>query len=1110
VSLVKVPYCDLGSAPDASNSHGRNDELADLAQWIIIDKCRLVALLGLGGVGKTNLSVRIVEQIKNNFEKVIWRSLRESPPLEEVLEDLLKILSNQQEIHFQNSLSDNITKLIVYLRSSRCLLVLDNVESIIKSETCTGEYLEGYQDYGGFFKKLGESQHQSCLIITSRENPQEIAEQAGDNLPVRYLRLNGLQSDGIKILEAKGLSGSENEMAKLCQVYDGNPLALKLVATSISEIFCGNISEFLSQNTICFNGIQDLLDEQFNRLSYSEKTIVYWLAINRESIKIDTLSQDITPKLSQQALFNTIENLRGRSLIESSQNGYTLQNVIMEYVTARLIGKVNEEIDQGKFELLNSHALLKATAKDYVRNSQIRLIIKPILDRLSNSEIKLKDTLQRLQNSNLNFDGYAAGNILNLLTNLKLDLRGYNFSGLSICQAYLSSSILHSINFSNTTFSSSIFRETFCSILSIALDSSASLCATAHRNGEIILWKGITGQQLFKINAHDGWVRSINFSPDGTLICTSGSDRKVKLWDVKSGDCLRTFHGHTNQVYSAVFSHDAKILASGGEEQEVKLWNIQTGQCLQEFKNHVGRVRTVSFHPTDNILACGDNEKIKLWNVITGDFIRDIKDSNTGCIRSITFSKNGELLVAGSEDSKIRIWNIETSEYSRVLEGHTGAIWSVTLNSNGTKLASGSSDNTIRIWDVETGECLETLIQDRDGWIRTVVFHPDNITLVSGSENRAIRLWNTSNGKCLKTIQGYTNPVHTVAFSPDRRTLATGSDDGKIRLWKIDTGDCFKIWQGHNDVIQSIAFNSDGSTLSSGSNEHKNNLKLWQVSTGKCLKNLESHKHWVWSVVFSPDGKTLASCSRDHVVNLWSVNEAQLSKNLEGHTDEVHSVSFSHDGQILASGSDDGSIKLWDTNTHQLIQNLEGHNSQVRSLGFSPNGRILASGSDDRTIKLWDVNNYQCVGILKGHSNKISSLVFSQNSDFLFSGSHDKSIKLWNIKTFQCSQTVNAHDGWILSISLSPDGKILASSSQDETTKLWKIDASRNAITLQDKCIEILKALRPYEGMDITGVKGLSAAEETTLKILGAQIIPSESSSFISKFWKAIKGIIRK
>ncbi|WP_202222154.1 hypothetical protein [Okeania sp. KiyG1] len=125
-------------------------------------------------MGKTSLSVRLITEIQNNFDYIIWRSLEASPTIENILEDSIKFFSNQQETILPETLDEKITRLINYFASSRCLLILDNAESILQSGNQTGKYREGYQDYGNLFKRIAELSHQSCLLITSREKPQAI------------------------------------------------------------------------------------------------------------------------------------------------------------------------------------------------------------------------------------------------------------------------------------------------------------------------------------------------------------------------------------------------------------------------------------------------------------------------------------------------------------------------------------------------------------------------------------------------------------------------------------------------------------------------------------------------------------------------------------------------------------------------------------------------------------------------------------------------------------------------------------------------------------------------------------------------------------------------
>ncbi|NER84579.1 MAG: hypothetical protein F6K42_34670, partial [Leptolyngbya sp. SIO1D8] len=166
---------DWGEALDVPLFVGRLVEQDTLKEWIIRDRCRLVLLLGMGGIGKTALSIQVGQQVQTEFDWVIWRSLRNAPPLLELLKGLIPFLANQPDIEIAPNADVSISQLLHYLRNQRCLLMLDNVEALLQAGDFQGRYRSGYEHYGQLFQRLAETTHQSCLVITSRELPQGLA-----------------------------------------------------------------------------------------------------------------------------------------------------------------------------------------------------------------------------------------------------------------------------------------------------------------------------------------------------------------------------------------------------------------------------------------------------------------------------------------------------------------------------------------------------------------------------------------------------------------------------------------------------------------------------------------------------------------------------------------------------------------------------------------------------------------------------------------------------------------------------------------------------------------------------------------------------------------------
>ncbi|MCU0537086.1 MAG: NB-ARC domain-containing protein [Hydrococcus sp. Prado102] len=1076
---------DWGEAISVSLFYGRTKELVELEKWLLNDRCRLVTILGMGGVGKTSLSVKLAEQIQNKFDCIIWRSLRDAPPVKDILTTLIQFLSDEQETEadLPESISEKISRLIEYLRSSRCLLVLDNAESLLRGGSRAGLYREGYEGYGELFKRIGESDHQSSLLLTTREKPKEIASLEGETLPVRTLRLKGFkEGEGQEILKMKGLSGSDSEFKVLSDRYTGNALALNIVATTIRDLFEGNIAEFLRQDAIVFGDIRDLLDQQFDRTSALEKELVCWLAINREPVSVSQLRDDLVLPVPPQKLLEELESLSRRSLIEQNAACFSLQPVVMEYVTSRLVERVCQEIVSEQPQFFRSHALIKAQAKDYVRETQIRLILLPVIDGLfallksqKDIEDRLTQILVSLQQTSPLEPGYIGGNIINLLCQLGTDLNGYDFSNLSVWQADLRNTLLHDVNFQNADLAKSVFAETSGGILSVAFSPDGKILATGDSNGEIC-WRQVSdGKQLFTCKGHANWIVSLAFHPDGCTLASSSTDCTIKLWDAATGQCLQTLHGHENEVWSVAFSPDGNTLASGSDDYTIRLWLTSTGECLTTLRGNTNHVLAVAFSPDGKTLASGGaDNKIGLWDLKTSQCLKNFS-GHSNPIRAIAFSPDGQKLVSSSEDYTVKLWEVSTGQCLKTFQGHSNQVFSVAFNPQGNLLVSGSHDRTVKLWNVGTGQCLKTF-QGHSSWIFSVAFHPQGDLLASGSYDQTVKLWNVSTGQCLKTFQGHTNQIFAIAFSPDGQTLISGGQDRIVRLWNVSTGQILRTFQGHRAAVRSVDFSPNGQILASGS--HDQTVRLWDVNTGQVLRTCQGHQAMVWSVAFSPDGQMVASSSEDQTIRLWDIGTGQVLRIFQGHRAAIWSVAFHPQGRILASGALDRTIKLWDVSSGECLRTLEKHNNWVWAVAFSSDGNMLVSTSLDGTLKLWDISTGECLKVLSVNAAWLQSIAFSSDSQMLASSSQDYTVRLWDVSTGKCLEILPKHTGWIWSVAFSPNNQILASSSEDETIKLWNLKTG--------DCLKTFNAENPYERMNLIGVRGLTQATITTLKALGA------------------------
>ena len=344
---------DVAAAIDVSRFYGRAAELAVLQQQMGEQNCRVMALVGMSGVGKTALAAKFVQQMEKTtssaLEGVIWRSLRHAPPITEMVTELLQFVSNSVALTEESSFDQQISHLLRHLRQQRYLLVLDDWESLLQEGELAGHCMKEHGGYSRLLQRLAEESHKSCLLVISRELPIELATMTGEDA-LSVLKLKGLPvPDAEALLIAKGLVSNQPGLTELIQLHRGNPAALKIAGTTIQELFEGDITQFLAQTSLALGDILlNRLDQQFERLSDIEKRLMYQLGGAGEAVSMTALKEDAIGSRSE--LLSALESLRRRSLLERhtelGEIWFSLEPVVLKYVTQQLIAQVCQEIRQ--------------------------------------------------------------------------------------------------------------------------------------------------------------------------------------------------------------------------------------------------------------------------------------------------------------------------------------------------------------------------------------------------------------------------------------------------------------------------------------------------------------------------------------------------------------------------------------------------------------------------------------------------------------------------------------------------------------------------------------------------------------------------------------------
>ncbi|TRT77695.1 MAG: tetratricopeptide repeat protein [Microcystis aeruginosa Ma_AC_P_19900807_S299] len=265
------------------------------------DKVRLIGITAAGGYGKSALAVKFKEKLNPHW-RVLWVSFRERYSVAQFGRWLLENLEQPYDEKWNDETL--IQQMIRGLITSPCLLILDNLETVVQTA--------GDSVYRQFLIRWLGSGNQSKILITSREQPSFVA-----NLTRRchWLRLGGLaEADAIQLVRVNyGLTGTNQELAEFVHKMGRHPLLMQLVCSWMSDEFGEGVSVTESQNLglnmfdvegyhrdteTC---VREVITASLARLSKEFRESLTRLSVLRESFDLG-LAQGLTPEITDQDL----------------------------------------------------------------------------------------------------------------------------------------------------------------------------------------------------------------------------------------------------------------------------------------------------------------------------------------------------------------------------------------------------------------------------------------------------------------------------------------------------------------------------------------------------------------------------------------------------------------------------------------------------------------------------------------------------------------------------------------------------------------------------------------------------------------------------------------
>lgn len=289
----------------------------------------------------------------------------------------------------------------------------------------------------------------------------------------------------------------------------------------------------------------------------------------------------------------------------------------------------------------------------------------------------------------------------------------------------------------------------------------------------------------------DASSRQLAFSPDSELLASANNrdwtrfsdyEYYAALWRAEPGELHAHLTGHTATIRSLDFSPDGSLLATTADDALINIWQVADGGQLRTIESSEGAINSIDFSPNGKLLAGAYWNGAALWQVSNGNLLRTYSTDEVN-LRAIAFSPDGELLAGGSETGDIYIWQVGDGALLRTLSGHSEIISRLAFSPDGGQLTSASEDDTVKVWQSSDWTLLHNLTGHTED-VTDVAYSADGSLLASSSWDGSLRFWAAGDGQALNVYQ-VEGAVVALAFSSDGAWLATAEDYLTLHFWGV-------------------------------------------------------------------------------------------------------------------------------------------------------------------------------------------------------------------------------------------------------------------------------------------------------------------------------------